>query len=189
MFQARTRLWFVLGVAVAALANGGSQPSESSALDQDRGFLFAGASARLLTDSHFSRDAVGELWDPTSDEISALEKVLANDLRASLIERQRPSDDGPLVHDYFRQYAGIHVNGRKLIFINGFHKSHVEDTVRWLSETHTESALKSFPKGARNEMFWHFVPVHVMDGGEFYFQAYYDPLSRRLVWFRFQGYA
>src|SRR6478735_6116228 len=92
MFQARTRLWFVLGVAVAALANGGSQPTESSALDQDRGFLFAGASARLLTDSHYSRDAVGELWDPTSDEISALEKVLANDLRASLIERQRPSD-------------------------------------------------------------------------------------------------
>jgi hypothetical protein len=115
--------------------------------------------------------------------------VLANDLQASLVKKERPSYDTPRVHDYFRQYAGIHLHGRKLVFINGFHESHVEKTAQWLSETRPESALTSFPKEARNRMFWHFVPVHVMDGGEYYFQAYYDPLSRRLVWFSFQGYA
>jgi len=190
MIQSRVHIWLLLGIATVSLGNGVSQSDgESDSLSHERGFVFAGASARLLAKGHFPENAIGKSWDPTSDQISELEETLTRDLRARLIEKRQPDSDGPRVHDYFRQYAGVHLNGKKLIFINGFHKSHVQDTVQWLSDPRPESALTAFPKEARNEVFWHFVPVHVMDGGEYYFQAYYDPASRRLLWFRFQGYA
>ena len=190
MLPPRARILLILGMATVALANGEAlQDVRTAALDHHRGFVFAGASAQLLASSFFPASALGKSWDPTSGLIVELEDVLANDLRAHLIEKPRPHHSGPQVREYFRQYAGVFFNGRKLVFINGFHKSNVEDTVQWLSWTHSESELASFPKEARNENFWHFVPVHVDDGGEYYFQAYYDPLSKRLVWFRFQGSA
>ena len=190
MLPRRARILLIFGMATVALANG-DQLSDvrTIALDQHRGFVFAGASARLLASSFFQDSALGKSWDPTFDVITELENVLANDLRAHLIEKQRPHHSGPQVHEYFRQYAGVHLDGRRLVFINGFHKSNVEHTVQWLSWSHSESELSSFPKEARNANFWHFVPVHVNDGGEYYFQACYDPLSKRLVWFRFHGYA
>ena len=188
MLQPRARIWLILGIATVAFANGDPLPDvQTNSLDQERGFVFAGASAQLLVGSFVQDGDFGNYWDPTSDEIAELEKVLTNDLGSHFTKKQRPNNDGPQVHEYFRQYAGVHLNGRRLVFINGFHKSIVEYTVQWLSWPHTESELTSFPKEARNKKFWHFVPVRVDDGGEYYFQAYYDPLSKRLIWFRFHG--
>ncbi len=154
MLPPHARILLILGLATATLANGDQLlNARTSALDQHRGFVFAGASARLLARSFFQDSALGESWDPTSDEIAELENVLTNDLRAHLVEKQRPNHNAPQVDEYFRQYAGVHLNGRKLIFINGFHKSDVEDTVQWLSWRHSESELASFPKEARNREF------------------------------------
>jgi hypothetical protein len=105
--------------------------------------------------------------------------------------RAAPRSDGgppPKVRDYYRQYAGIILKGRKLILINGFYKSHVEYTIAWLAMPRSEAELAAFPAAARNKDYWHFVPVVVLEGGDHYFEAYYDPAHRRISSFEFHGY-
>jgi hypothetical protein len=73
--------------------------------------------------------------------------------------------------------------------VNGFHRSYVDETTAWLAKPRPESELVSFPAEARGNDFWHFVPVRVSDGGEYYFVAFYDPVRKRVVGFQFNGVA
>jgi hypothetical protein len=159
----------------------------SDSLDPTCGVVFAGTSARLLTESFFSRGDVGTIWDPTPIEISQLEEVLGRELGSRLSDAGLGDADRPLVRDYFRQYAGIHLKGRRLIFVNGFHRSHVKNTANWLAQPLPESQLTAFPVGARSKDFWRIVPVHVNDGGNLYFEAFYDPQRKRILGFQFNG--
>lgn len=93
----------------------------------------------------------------------------------------------PHVSDYFRQYAGFHLKGLRLIFVNGFHRSHVDATTNWLAQPRPESQLAAYPDRARNGNFWRLVPVHVDDGGKVFFMAFYDPQRRRIAGFQFNG--
>jgi hypothetical protein len=57
-----------------------------------------------------------------------------------------------------------------------------------LAQSHPQSQLTAFPIGARSENFWHVVPVHVSDGDEFFFEAFYDPQRSKIVGFQFNGF-
>ncbi len=154
--------------------------------DAESGFVFTGDSASSL--AVMAGAEVEPLWEPSNIEISELEAELAVTVNEKLGDEWQARRNRPLVRDYFRQYAGITLQGNKLIFINGFHRSHVEWTARWLAEPHTEYELKYLPPEARNEAFWRFMRVVVADGGEYFFQAIYDPKSKRIVGFTFNGH-
>lgn len=65
---------------------------------------------------------------------------------------------------YLRQYVGVVINGRPLIYINAFRS--VDPTQRWLEEA-----------------------IDVCDGGETYWGALYDPQTRRFSQLAFNGIA
>jgi hypothetical protein len=180
----------IVGLAFAPHAFSAPQDEAGpGSLVPARGVVFTGASSRLLAGTFIASKGLGDAWDPQPEEIAQLESVLSQELTKRLQATNSTTKDQVRARDYYRQYAGIHLDGQKLIFINGFYKSNVEDTARWLAKPRPESQLDYFPAQARNRDFWHFVPVQVMDGGDHYFQAFYDPVRRKLVGFQFNGVA
>lgn len=103
-------------------------------------------------------------WLPTDRDIRALEERL----------RGRVPTDGERLPsgllDYYRQYIGIVVGRRRLIYVNGFSKGVVSE----------------FTGGARD---WHGNPVFVDDGGNSFFHVTYDPKDQRFHAFSFNGEA
>lgn len=93
-------------------------------------------------------DQASGWWLPTAEEIAALEAALPNYLRTFSDDRTLALADK--VGTYERQYAGLVVEGRALIFVN---------------------ALCEDPTGGR----WTSEPVFVDDGGDCFFQLYYEP--------------
>jgi hypothetical protein len=189
MYLSRSLIHLALLFSMVAVALGTEPGGPPGSLDPARGYVFSGASAKVLAEHMISREDLGPTWDPGNDDITRMENALAQELSHRLGEHQATEHRGPDVRDYYRQYAGVHHKGQKLILINGFHGSHVESTTAWLAQPHSESELQYFPAGARGKDWWHFVPVQVLDGGEYYFEAYYDPVHGRIVGFQFHGYA
>jgi len=150
-------------------------------LNSDRGVVLARNSARgawgSVIDSVSHRvwscaviklPSVSELWVPSPQQIRVLEPILAKVLAESLSARPR----APLISDYYRQYVGIVVSGRRLVFINGFHESFFQWVVQGDSGGH---------QGRATAFDWRRTQVQVCDGGEYYFGAIYDPNSASIV--------
>jgi hypothetical protein len=183
----RSLIYLVVLLSMAALALGRPGALQNS-LDPERGYVFSGATAKLLIQTaEIYRDDLQAPWDPDSDEITRMERVLAQELNHRLRVRKATVSPRPSVRDYYRQYAGVHLKGKKLIFINGFHRSAVEETTRLLAQPNHGSELERYPAGARGKDFWHFVPVEADDGGDYFFQAFYDPAHGRMVVLFFHG--
>ena len=174
---------------MAADALGKEPAGAADSLDPAWGYVFAGSSAQRLASTLIRSGDLSGTWDPSSAQISQLESALAQELSRRLNALPADAFPRPRVRDYYRQYAGLILKGQKLIVINGFYKSHVEYTTAWLSEHRSEAELAAFPPEARNKNYWHFVPVVVLDGGDHYFEAYYDPAQQRISSFEFHGYA
>jgi len=179
----------VLLYSMAAAALGKEPRGAADSLDPECGYVFAGSSAQRLVNILIGSEDRGGTWDPDSAQIIELESALTQELRRRLSALPGTAFPRPRVRDYYRQYAGIFLKGQKLIVINGFYKSHVEYTTAWLAEHRSEAELAAFPAEARNKNYWHFVPVVVLDGGEHYFDAFYDPAHNRISNFEFHGYA
>jgi hypothetical protein len=188
MLSRRRLLGLSLAAWVVAAHALDKDPGGTDSLDPALGHVFSGAAAQRLARTLISPEDLGGTWNPDSAQIGQLEGALAKELGRRLGAQRDDGDPPPKVRDYYRQYAGIILNGRKLILINGFYKSHVEYTVAWLAQPRSAAELAAFPAEARNKDYWHFVPVVVLDGGEHYFDAYYDPAQRRISRFEFHGY-
>jgi hypothetical protein len=128
-------------------------------------------------------------WTPSTEQISGLEGVLARVLTDSLVPWRQPLPKGtpepenrflPVVSDYYRQYVGIIANGHRLIFINGFHRSHFQLMQRIDSIDHARGR-------SAHHFDWRTTPVLVCDGGAGYFSAIYDPNTRAILQFSFNG--
>lgn len=110
-----------------------------------------------------------EYWAPGSETIGPLEIALSLALQRALDEKLKGRAARPASSDYYRQYVGIRVSGRPVIYINGFHRSHVE---------------RSAPESVES---WRTQVVNVCDGGAFYFGAEYDPATGHVTNIRFNG--
>jgi hypothetical protein len=182
------RCFLHLALLVSITAQALDEAPGVDTVDPARGYVFSGASALVLASTHISAEKLGTTWDPTSAEIARLESALTKEL-ARRLSAPGPSSHHPHPRDYYRQYAGVYLHGRRLILINGFHRYHVDQRTTWLAQPRPESELAHFPIRARSRDFWHFVPVQVADGGEFYFEAFYDPVAKRITGFQFHGSA
>jgi hypothetical protein len=124
-----------------------------------------------------SRDAPGRsgYWAPDAETIKALEDALAPALQRALDEkkkRTRNASWNPSAGDYYRQYMGIRVGRRQVVYINGFDKGYAERLARTRPEL-TDS--------------WRTTAVNVCDGGASFFGAEYDPATRQISNVRFNG--
>ena len=111
-------------------------------------------------------------WAPDLDTIRSLEPVLGAALQRALEQQMKEASTRPAVDEYYRQYIGIGAGGRRAVYINGFHKRHLE------------LAAKARPELAPS---WRTRAVNVCDGGIWYFGAEYDPANRKLGTIEFNG--
>lgn len=119
------------------------------------------------------KDSVEGYWTPGAAQIRELEAGLTPLLRDSLnrIGGGRTATVAQHLAVYHRQYAGLVMNGRRIIYVNGFVQSPemaeaTGDTTRWRE-----------------------LPTQVCDGGEAFFGVEYDPATRRFRNLHFNGLA
>ena len=91
-------------------------------------------------------------WVPDPDTIRRLELVLAVELQTA-IDIQSDPNRRLLAVDYYRQYAGLVIGGRRIVYVNGLHRYSVEQN---------------------QSSSWRTVAGHACDGGLRFFGAEYD---------------
>jgi hypothetical protein len=100
-------------------------------------------------------------WTPAVDQVQELESLLVKYLQAHL-----PIDDEPVrnLSEYGRQYFGVTIKDRKVIYLNAFCNPSRFDQ-------------------------WKKKMVLVDDGGSCYFQVYFDPARKEFVHLHYNGRA
>ena len=136
--------------------------------------VFEAEKARELT-HQCSRIAPGPVegaWAPSSADISALEPALAPLIEAQLENEAATYDEPRWSHgvEYYRQYGGLIIGGRRVIYINGVHKTAIE------RDPDPEHPLD-----------WRTQAVGICDGGSITFGVEYDPAARSFSNFAFNG--
>ena len=105
----------------------------------------------------------GGYWTPTEADIQSLEGKLDSFLRASAESFNHQSPVGEQLSDYKRQYVGVIINDKRVIYGNFFC---TETGVDWREE-------------------W----VFVMDGGDCFFQLEFDVENGTFIDLRVNGEA
>ena len=123
--------------------------------------------------SRLSPTPVTGTWTPSGNEIKALESALPVYFRAQALEwngfltKQRidPRDGDKLLARYRRQYAGLILGNRKIIYLNAF-----------MSNTFADERFE-----------WRNKAMSVCDGGAIAFGVEFDPATKRFDHFSFNG--
>jgi hypothetical protein len=158
-------------VATAGMVRGRpvQHPSQrdSTRLWPERGVVLAGDAARQLVHqcSRPAPDAaaVEGTWMPSTGQVLRVDSQLSVRLRRELSgERDLP------VALFHRQYAGLKVHGRDIIYVNGFAISPHDSTAGWSARWRTE-------------------PIVVCDGGKAFFGAAFDLERDSLMLLGFNG--
>jgi len=84
-----------------------------------------------------------------------------------LSQRLEAAGESPSPGDYYRQYAGLVIAGRRVIYVNGVRSS-------------------AIPEGPV-PFDWRTQAVQICDGGPITFGVEYDPATRRFSNFAFNG--
>jgi hypothetical protein len=108
-------------------------------------------------------------WRPAPDQIAELERGLAPLLRDSLGDGPQNAFLSRHLFAYHRQYAGLVLNGRKIIYVNAY----------------TQAA----PPADVDTLPWRETVTVICDGGKGVFGVEYDPATRRFRNLAFNGYA
>ena len=175
--------------AATVLACPSQAPNIREPLNAQWGAVFPPASAeQLLRQCSRTPTPIQGTWNPSPDQVRLLEGPLSVLLDRQLSALRLPDSLRPHAGDYYRQYAGVLVGGRRIIYVNGFHKTQVAETRTFLTEHRNDSAaLRNFPSAFRDSDFWRGVATMVCDGGEYYFGVEYDPETHRFRNFSFNG--
>lgn len=132
---------------LAGLVTPSPAPGQVISIDTFEGVIFSQQEAEQMGLGRILGRDVSGYWTPDRDQVQALEDKLASYLSHAAPETY----PGPLrpLDEYTRQYAGIQVNGQKVIFVNFFCNPDEHDD-------------------------WQQDFVLVMDGGSCYFELKYD---------------
>ena len=124
-----------------------------------------------------SRPAPSRLgyWAPDAEMIRNLEADLAVALHDALAREIPDVSSRPATNDYYRQYFGFQTGGRRLVYVNGFHRRYVE------------RVSQAKPGSTKLTSDWRTRLVNMCDGGAYYFGAEYDPATRKVSNISFNG--
>jgi hypothetical protein len=142
-------------------------PKESAILPPDR--------AKDLV-HQCSRGAPGPVegtWLPDKTQVRELEARLPEALDSALAKRGE-KEHRP--RDFLRQYGGFIIHGHKIIYMNAFPRSLIDDEERF--NEHNE-----------HKRSWHRDVEGVCDGGPSFFGVEYDPKTKTFSHFEFNGIA
>ena len=162
MMNATVRVFVVLSALAQSAAPGLKPdwavvlPAESVAAFNAKFFKWCSRSGPTLAGGH---------WTPSAELIRDLEPALAVALEKALAQTFKNASARPAITDYYRQYIGMRSGSRRVVYINGFHRRHLEITA------------KARPDRASA---WQTDVVHVCDGGAYFFGAEYDPETRQV---------
>lgn len=155
-------------------------PDPRNGFKAEWGVVFPAGRAELLT-RQCSRAVPGKpegTWDPSPAQINRLEMSLTNFIdiffRRHFIDRAGARALVP--ENYYRQYGGVTLGGRRFIYVNGFHRSHIE------LQQDLKKDMPDWPI-----VNWQSDPVMVCDGGPSYFGALFNPDANLLVDVEFNG--
>ena len=155
----------VLSVVVVVAEQGPKlKPEWGSVLPDDQALTFA----RPRLCNRPAPGAADGTWRPDAATIQRLESVLAVELQAALdLSPERDRGGRPRgASDYYRQYAPLMINGKRIIYVNGLHSGTV----------------------ARNEKVpWQTTASHACDGGQLFFGTEYDTATGRVSKIIFNG--
>jgi hypothetical protein len=182
--------------AISLLLLGGASLSAQGSIQQEASgrvvVLPDSAMPHALTRcSRGGPTGVSGFWRPSPADVAAAEDAVDRALARALdsvIARDtvghREWLDRPRTRwadEYYRQYVGLRYrDGRRTIYINGL-------AAGWpmeLSERVGQSEAGGSHPYAKPD-WWRFIAAHVCDGGEFFFGAEYDPVSKRVLSFQF----
>jgi hypothetical protein len=154
------RLDLVAVFLVTGLAGAIAAPTWNS----KDGVIFPASKAQALLHqcSRGTPQEVKGFWQPQISQIAELEQLLPG-----LLEKNFSGQRPPPVQDYRRQYAGLIVQERRLIYVNGFLSG----------------------KQDRESEGWRTNPVVVCDGGNGFFGVEYDPQTKSFQSLAFNGVA
>jgi len=165
----------------------GSCALAAGTLDPADGTVFYGKHAFELL-GMCSRDTpqgVQGAWDPMPEQITALERALPQALADHIATHPRTRQAlNNLVtayadHDfvgYDRQYSGLLIGGRRLIYVNAF--PHEE------RDFDGSDMMDMWRQGPD----WRHHAMTVCDGGQKWFGVLYDPQTGRFEDFQFSGH-
>ena len=150
-------------VAICFLTGCDKLPSEPGKFNSYRGTIFSAERAQEFT-KQCSRDVPAPIdgtWMPTEAQVRALESPLV-----ALVKKEASKGDLPgatiEVARYYRQYGGLIIGGKRIIYVNAFDEHLAEFSWRWQ------------------------VP-RVCDGGYGLFGVEYDPSAGTFANFSFNG--
>lgn len=156
--------FFGWGIALVLLAR---TPAFAAPVDPASGYIVVPEHARDLLHqcSRATPQGATGAWLPTAGQVAELETRLP-----AALAKLKPSKQG----GYGRQYGGIVLGGRKLIYVNAF----------------PLGVLGDFDK---DQSHWTYKATHqgvmVCDGGEDFFGVLYDPATKTFSSFQFNGFA
>jgi hypothetical protein len=129
----------------------------------ERGVIFPRDKAIALTRT-CSRPRPGPVegtWTPKPRQIAELESGLPQEFARAAARAQHPDLNA---ENYYRQYGGLIIGGRKIIYVNA----------------------SSLPQG-NSRRDWHVLPIIACDDGVRGFGVEYDPKTGQFQNFRFDG--
>jgi hypothetical protein len=157
-------VWLALGIQAGLT---GLNPDWSVLFPDDR-------ATALLQQCSRSVPEFESTWTPDEPTLRRFERALGPALQKRLDETLVNEAYQQQAADFYRQYVGLVVEGRRLVYANGFHRSHLRE-------------LRVQPP--RPPVDWQRVPVNVCDGWTSYFGAVYDPLPDKVTQILFNGRA
>jgi hypothetical protein len=134
----------------------------------DNRTILSGDAAHALVRqcSRVSPGPVEGVWTPTDADVQRMEGTLILEVSKQFRERGVTLSPG----DYYRQYAGFVIGGRRIIYVNGV----------------VESAILREPN-PDHPFDWRTQAVSICDGGTITFGAEYDPELNTVSNFAFNG--
>lgn len=121
---------------------------------------------------------ISGFWRPVPAHMQRIESSLADLLQAALLRVDEGSEHPSL---YYRQYIGIVRDGRRLVYVNGFHEGYIDMVMRSYEQSPNRRPGRTIAPD-----FWKHTPVTVCDGGHWFFGITYDPEAHRFGTLEFE---
>ena len=134
----------------------------------------------LMHCSGAAMEGVTDVWSPSPQAVSRIVSQLPGLLDTAL-ERVFRGDPGrPRSDEYYTQYMGVVRNGERLVYVNGFHESHLAEMREIIGALAKRGDTVSYSPDE-----WVSRAVSVCDAGTRQFYTFYDPRTGAIAPIRF----